>query len=113
MTTKFELILIVPAKLVGTIVELMEDSGVLVSMKPHNHTPKRVQRHHEPGMTADDLMAQFIKAVKGQFTYKQVEEVFKAKGFKPGTASSRLAMAKSKKLIRAIGSIRSGLYEKV
>ena len=86
-------------------------------MKPSNEHSRRnkspVHRHHVTGMTADELMKQFIKNVKGQFTPKDVEKVFKEQGYAAGTVSSRLSMAKSKKLIKTIGNPRSGVYEKV
>ena len=49
MTTKFEITLIAPAKLVGTIVELLNDEGCLVSMRPYveTDTPKKpLHRFH-------------------------------------------------------------------
>ena len=112
--TKFELKLIVPAKLVGTIVELVEGEGILVEMKPYanqRHSP--IHRHHEPGITANDLMLEYIKAATKPFTVKDVEQVFKAKGYAIGTVSSRLSMAKTKKLVKTVGGPRSGLYERV
>jgi hypothetical protein len=118
MATKFELRLIVPAKLVGTIVELVEGEGILVEMKPHHDNHKRKHnpypRHHVTGMTADQLMSQFLSNLKSkeQFTTRAVENVFKEAGYAKGTVSSRLSTAKARKLIKGIGSRLSGMYEK-
>jgi hypothetical protein len=116
--TKFELRLIVPAKLVGTIVELVEGEGILVEMKPHheNNRSKRrhapYPRHVEPGLTASDYMNTFLAQIKGKFSVKDVEQAFAAKGWARGTASSRLNFALQKKQIKRIGPSRSGVYER-
>jgi allophanate hydrolase subunit 2 len=115
MPTKFELRLIVPAKLVGTIVELVEGEGILVEMKPHHENNKRkhsVPRHVEPGLTANDYMDTFLGQTKGKFTIKDVEQAFAKKGWARGTASSRLSFALQKKQIKRVGPSRSGLYER-
>jgi len=116
MPTKFELRLIVPAKLVGTIVELVEGEGILVEMKPHHDNNKRrhapYPRHVEPGLTASEYMDKFIEQAKGKFTIKEVEQAFAIKGWAKGTASSRLNFALQKKLIKRIGPSRSGWYER-
>lgn len=117
MTTRFELKLIVPAKLVGTIVELVEGEGILVSMTPHQngHHKRSGPRHHEADMTADKLLAQYLGGLKSgaSFTNKDVEKVFKATGYSPKTVSSRLSVNVRDKRIKRVGYGRSGRYEKV
>jgi hypothetical protein len=116
MATRFELRLIVPAKLVGTIVELVEGEGILVEMKPYHENTKRKHnpypRHYEPGTTATEFMDLFLSSVKGKFSTKDVEQAFAMKGWARGTASSRLNFALSKKQIKRVGHVRSGIYEK-
>jgi hypothetical protein len=122
MTTKFELRLIVPAKLVGTIVELVEGEGILVSMTPSyakpNHRSSPIHRTHIPGLTADGLMQEYLASLKSkeQFTNRDVEKVFKDRGYSPKSASSRLSACVSKKQAKRLGHTgrnRAGLYEKV
>ena len=116
MATKFELRLIVPAKLVGTIVELVEGEGILVEMKPHNEVKHKKHavypRHVDPETTASEYMNTFIAQVKGKFTIKDVEQAFAMKGWARGTASSRLNFALNKKQIKRVGNSRSGIYER-
>lgn len=116
MTTKFELRLIVPAKLVGTIVELVEGEGILISMTPSNqHRASPITRHHEPDMTADQLMQQFLSGIKIGHRFNNVEliKAFRARGYSPKTVSSRVSTYVKSKQIKRLGHLRSGQYERI
>lgn len=102
--SKFEMHLIVPAKLVGTIVELMEGEGVLVSMNPHNDKKKQhyANGKKNKGISGSDAALEILSASGKPMTYKQVGKLMASKyNFSESSASPALSvLAKSKKVIR-------------
>jgi hypothetical protein len=109
---KFDLHLIVPTKLVGPIVELLENDGVLIKIEPHHNTHKRPRKGGEGshGGKGVDLIRSFIASFSpgSQFTSRDVVKFFKANGSALGSASSRLSYAKQQGLVKSLGF---GRYE--
>lgn len=104
MSDKFDVHLIVPANLVGTIVELMQGSGVLVSMTPHEGREARRKHFYrggkrDKGISADDAILEYLRASAGLATLKQLSSYL----------SSKYSFADSSAGAAVSGMIKEGL----
>lgn len=104
MTGKFELHLIVPPKLVGTIVELMDGEGIIVSMNPYvdkKSAPRRyLNGKKNKGISGIDAVIAILTDHK-KLQYDKIGKLMQSKhNFAPSTASPVLSkMVKAKKII--------------
>jgi hypothetical protein len=105
-TGKFEMRLIVPTKLVGPIVELVEEGeGIIVTMTPHSETsgkktPRYVDGKRNKGISANELVLQTL--VTGPTTYEQLAQRFVDKGFAKTSLSPTLSrLIKDKQVIES------------
>lgn len=112
MSAKFEMHLIVPPKLVGTIVELMEGEGVIVSMNPHNEKGKRNGPRYaggkrNKGISGANAALAIIKESAKPLTYDKIGTLMASRhNFSVTSASPVLAkLVAAKKII-----VRNGLY---
>ena len=81
--TKFDMHIIVPAKMVGTIIELLAGEGILVSVKPQeNQSHSRVTKHHRAtGSRIENGRTIILDALSsGPKTFAVLESLFASKG---------------------------------
>lgn len=87
MSAKFDMHIIVPAKMIGTIVELLAGEGILVSVAPkapdNGHT-KAHRGRYSPGTggrTINSGRTVVLEALKtGPKTIKELEDLFRTQG---------------------------------
>lgn len=101
MATKFDVHVIVPAKLIGTLVELLEGEGCLVSMEPYVEKvgikkPKFAYAggKRNKGISGYDAVIEAIK-VGYRTTEKIADHMVKEYGFAPTSASPAITHLKA------------------
>lgn len=103
---KYEMTLIVPAKLVGTILELLDGEGCMVRTTPHTATngPKIHRRRAPRGGPNAGIKVAYAALQAGLHTSKQIEDFFESKGLSRNSAGPRLCdlrtQGKAKQLSR-------------
>jgi hypothetical protein len=103
---KYEMNLIVPVRLVGPIMELLDGEGVLVSTKPHDETMatgnKKVFRYaggkKNKGISSEELIKQML--ADGSKTDKEMSFAFKRHGFADTSTAASLSHYRIKGLVR-------------
>lgn len=95
---KFEMHLIVPTRLVGAIVELMDGEGVVVTMSPHVETKRTNSKSHyangkkDKGISGPDAVREVMTQAGRPMLAKEVGRLLASKhGFAVGTASPVLS----------------------
>lgn len=105
MTNLFEMHLIVPPKLVGTIVELMSDEGIIVTMNPYKNSKKQIKVYaggkRNKGISGEEAVLTILKDAGKPMTHQQVGKLMASKfGFSANSSSPVLSrLAKGKKVI--------------
>lgn len=101
--SQYEMHLIVPAKLVGTIIELLDGEGILVSTAPYDEkksqAPVAKKRKFKfahgiknKGVRGRELALEMVG--RGPVTEAQARNIFVAKGFAPTSAQAFLSELK-------------------
>ena len=106
---KFDMQLIVPTKLVGTIIELLEGEGVIVSMVPNNDKTKRGknQRYADgkrnKGIAAPEAVLAILNESKVALTVPQIGKLMASKhNFAESSASSTVSRLRKEKKIKCV-----------
>ena len=106
---KFKMHVEVPAKLVGTIIELLADEGVVISveqMKSGAPAPRYAGGKRNKGISSRDLVIQTV-GPRGA-TIEQIRTAFAGRGFAPTSVHPALnGLVKTKILIE-----KNGIYSK-
>jgi len=87
--SKFAIHIIVPAKMIGTIIDLLDNEGILVSVTPIDDEKKpsrhRVPRSRKNTQTGQELVLQLLSS--GAKTPQQLSTLFQAQGFSSSSYS--------------------------
>ena len=110
---KFEMKLIVPTKLVGAVVELMEGEGIIVHMAPfveENKTkPRKGSGQHyaggkrDKGISGNEAVMAILKESKLALTAEQVgKKMAERWGFSANSASPVLSKLQADKKVKRV-----------
>jgi hypothetical protein len=91
--------LIVPAALVGTIIELVSGEGIVVKVETHTDEKKVrfANGKRNKGIKGDDLLLSLLKACA--MTSEAIEKAFIAKGFARSSVSPTVSKLRNNKKI--------------
>lgn len=94
MTDKYEMTMVVPAKLIGTIVEIIDKEGIKATIVPAREStvPKKRMRYaggkRDKGILGTELAREILS--QGPTKLKAAEKIFLEKGFAKSTAYTNM-----------------------
>ena len=107
---KYEIHVLVPPELVGTIVELLKDDRITVTrMRPLAEEKPRSTRHpyvggkRDKGIKSTDLMHELLR--HGPQSIEIIERAFVKRGFAVGTVSPTISRMKAEGLVSLDGKV--------
>ena len=104
---KFKMHLIVPIKMVGTIIELIADEGILVSVEPvveKGKTFRYVGGKRNKGISGSELVLTSLRDHGGLMKVKELEAVFVGKGFSTNSVGPSVSKLVIEKKIKRDGN---------
>lgn len=98
MSEKFDMILVVPTKLVGPILELVSNEGIVVRVNPHNQEKIRKSGYRDgikdKGIKGADLLIQCLEKVPShRATLDDLRKAFVEKGFSKNSIDATVSQA--------------------
>ena len=108
-TQRFRMHLEVPTNLVGPIIELVDNEGILVSVEPLKE--KNTKKHfytngkRNKGVSGIDLLMGLLKDHKGGVVFEQLKKAFVEKGFSETSVSPILSKLSADGKIVKVGNL--------